>query len=223
MNRRLLVSLIALGSVVTLIGGAGIFAVFTDRATTGTNSVTSGEMASAADLLIAQGVAPAGCGAFVDDLVTGLFSITDAQPGAGSLGQANICLKNAGSADLAYSVAAIDLVDVETDCTGDEAESGDATCGIGPLGELGVGELSPLILADIMQTDCTTGSPNGIGLTNSLADLEGGGSLGMSAAPNAVVCLRIDMRYPPGITDTAAQIAQTDQVTWRFAFDATTF
>ena len=43
MSRRLLGSMMALRAVVTLIGGAGIFAVFTDRAKTGSSSVTSGK------------------------------------------------------------------------------------------------------------------------------------------------------------------------------------
>jgi hypothetical protein len=52
-QRRLAVATIGLGSLVTLMGGTGIFAVFTDRATTGTSKVDSGARASAADLKIA--------------------------------------------------------------------------------------------------------------------------------------------------------------------------
>ena len=64
----------------TLIGGAGIFAVFTDRAKTGSSSVTSGERASAADLLIASSpTGPPDCGTYVDDLVANLITVTDAQ------------------------------------------------------------------------------------------------------------------------------------------------
>jgi len=222
MNRRLLVSLMALGAVITLVGAAGIFAVFTDRARTGNSSVTSGERGSAADLLIAPSLlGPPECGTFVDDLVTDLFSINDAQPAGGFLGQAFICLKNAGSASLALSAATIDLVDVETACTGDEAAVGDASCGI-VGGVAGAGELAPMLLADIRQVNCTTGAPGGGGLIESLADLQSGVPLGIFPAPDEVVCLRLEIFYSAATSDTAIQIAQTDKVTWRFAFDGTT-
>lgn len=222
MNRRLLVSLMALGAVVTLIGGAGIFAVFTDRATTGTNSVTSGERASAADLQISTMVGGTCVEPFVDDLATGLFSISDVQPSAGSLGNASICLMNTGTANLTISVAAIDLVNVETDCTGDEEAAGDASCGIA-LPSTGMGELPPVIVADFSPLSCATGAPTGgAGITNTLAFLTGGATLVLVEAPGEAHCFRIDIRYPTTTPDTSIQIAQTDQVTWRFAFDGTT-
>src|SRR3954471_5430377 len=54
MRRPALVTIIVLGSVVTLVGATGIYAEFTDRATTGTNTATSGERPRAADLAQAQ-------------------------------------------------------------------------------------------------------------------------------------------------------------------------
>jgi predicted ribosomally synthesized peptide with SipW-like signal peptide len=54
MERRTAFAIMAIGVVVTLLGGTGIFAVFTDRAETGKGSVTSGELPHAADLQIAN-------------------------------------------------------------------------------------------------------------------------------------------------------------------------
>jgi hypothetical protein len=225
MNRRLLVSLMALGAVVTLIGAAGIFAVFTDRATTGNSSVTSGERASAADLQIASsGGPPIECGTFADDLVTDLITVTDVQPAEGGQGiNAFICLRNAGSAHLTISAAAIDLVDVETDCTGDEAAAGDGSCGIAEP-STGVGELSSVLFAEIVQADCTTGAAiPGIGISILLSDLSGGAAIGgLSLLPGEFRCVRLGILYPTTTPDTAVQIAQTDKVTWRYAFDGTT-
>jgi hypothetical protein len=229
MNRRLLVSLMAFGAVITLVGAAGIFAVFTDRATTGTNSVTSGARASAAHLQIAQGVpGDTNCGvtpAFSDDLATGIFTITDAQPDGFLSPSRHVCLRNAGSADLAISMAVIDLVNVETDCTGDEAAAGDNNCGI-VGGVPGAGELAQVISASVVQVDCFGGPPiPGTGTTGSLqtlATIPGGASLGASMAPGAVICLQLDISYPNTTTNTAVLVAQSDQVTWRYAFDGTT-
>jgi hypothetical protein len=211
--------MMALGAVVTLIGGAGIFAVFTDRATTGSSSVTSGERASAANLLIASSTGPPDCGTYVDDLVTDLITVTDAQPSGAQGTNRYICLKNAGSASLALSAAAIDLVDVETACTGDEAATGDASCGI-VGGVPGTGELASVLIVQFVVSDCGLFERPTIDLP--LADLEAGMPLGVpSLAPDEVVCLRLSILYPT-TTPAAAQIAQTDQVTWRFAFDGTT-
>ena len=221
MNRRLLVSLMALGAVITLVGAAGIFAVFTDRATTGTNSVTSGERPSAAHLQITTWQDGVCVGTPVDDLVTGLFEITDAQP-TGFLGTPKyVCLMNAGASSLSLSVAALDLVDIETDCTGDEAAAGDASCGI-VGGVAGAGELSQVLNIDIFQWGCTSAVTENNGDSIRLVDLAGGMLLGVPAlTPGDTMCLRLRVLYPPGSPETA-QIAQTDQATWRFAFDGTT-
>jgi predicted ribosomally synthesized peptide with SipW-like signal peptide len=140
MGRHSLRIIMVLGALVTLVGGTGIFAVFSDRATGGENTVTSGTRPKSADLRIEPAVLDAAggfnCDGDVDgslfendDTTTAQFTVTDAQPG-NSLGDAYVCLKNVGSAVLALSVSAIDVVDVDTDCTGDEAISGDTTCGL---------------------------------------------------------------------------------------------
>src|SRR5262245_17507860 len=99
-SRHLLRTLVALGILVTLVSGTGVFASFSDQATTGPNSVISKEQPRAADLRIATGDSDGfgfQCGTFVDNLQTGLIGVTDAEPSAGALQQSFFCLKNVGS------------------------------------------------------------------------------------------------------------------------------
>jgi hypothetical protein len=223
-NRRLLVSLMAFGAVITLVGAAGIFAVFTDRATTGSSSVTSGESPSAADLKISRFTGGV-CELPADDLTANLFSISNAQPTAGSLAQESICLANVGSASLDISATVIDLLDTETGCTGDEAAAGDTTCGPGAT----LGELSSVLVVVIAQVTCdnTEQVIPGSGVSGTLSALSsgpgtiGGAPVGVGLLPGESKCLRLQINYPTDTSETAAQIAQTDQATWRFAFDGT--
>ena len=74
MGRHTLRITIVLGMLVTLLGGTGIFATFTDRATTGTSTITSGERPKAADLQIAAAnpdtsTGVFNCGTYADDLL----------------------------------------------------------------------------------------------------------------------------------------------------------
>ena len=223
-HRRLLVSLMALGAIVTLVGAGGIFATFTDRATTGSSTVSSGVRASAAHLLISRFNGGA-CEPPVEDLQTDLFTLNDVQP-TGGLAQESICLANAGSASLDISATVIDLLDTEAGCTGDEAAAGDTTCGPGAT----LGELSSVIAVVIAQVTCdnTEQVIPGSGVSGTLSALSsgpgtiGGAPLGLGLLPGESKCLRLAISYPIGTPDTEVQVAQTDQVTWRFAFDGTT-
>jgi predicted ribosomally synthesized peptide with SipW-like signal peptide len=220
MLRRSALGIMFLGSIVTLVGGAGIFAVFTDRATTGQNSVTSGELASSAHLQIATlANAQVGCGTFTDDLSTGLFSVTNAR--AGDTANNGVCLKNAGSSNLQVFMRVIDLVDVETGCTGDEAAAGDTTCG--PSASPPTGELSSVLLAGLSRVDCSTG--NVISGSSSSGYIAAPGGLLLDAGTlnsGAVACYGLSVLYDGSASATAQQKAQSDQTTWRFAFDGST-
>ena len=55
MNRQSLWSVIALGAVIASLSGAGVVAVFSDTATTGTNEVSSGDQPHFEGLKIANG------------------------------------------------------------------------------------------------------------------------------------------------------------------------
>jgi hypothetical protein len=218
MERQTLRITIALGMLITLVGGTGIFAVFSDRATTGTNSISSGSRPSAADLKIeANDIAcAANPAAFVftqDDTTTAQFNAPALQPGS-ALTDRFLCLGNVGSASLDVTATAIDIADVDTACTGSEAAGGDQSCGSGS------GELGALLRIAIDQIDCadvptpTLGNPDVIltEFTNEpVATIPAGG----------VICVRISGAYPVPASEAEAQIAQSDTVTWRFAFDGT--
>ena len=218
-----------LGVLVTLVGGTGIFAVFTDRATGGDNAVTSGTRPKSADLRIEPAVLDAATGGFNcdgdldellwqnDDTTTAQYTVADVQPG-NSLGDAYFCIKNVGSAVLMLTASAIDVVDVETDCTGDEAASGDTTCGLDANNGPQVGELSPLLTVELDRVECTapqrpTDTPIALD-AYSAVNFDG-------LAPDGIACFWIELAYPTPATDVDAQVAQSDTATWRFAFDGT--
>lgn len=218
MKRSVLVSVMVLGAVVTLVMGAGTFAVFTDRATTDQNSAQSKELPRAADLKLAFGVTgPSACATatYVDTHAMPAMSISDAEPGT----QVSrwYCLKNAGSAALDVTSTVIDVVNVEIDCTGDEGAPGiDATCVSGEEGELG----SVLVFYP-RQVNCDL-SPGGIsGYGGFLSSPEPPVSLG-TLAPGAILCGSIEVFYPLNRSTEDELRAQSDTVTWRFAFDGTT-
>lgn len=218
MDRRLPASLMGLGLIMTLAGGAGVFAVFSDRATTGTNSITSGPRGQAVDLQIAPATVAAGvwdCGDFVDDLHAGLFSVTDAQPG-GSW-DSTFCLRNEGSVGVYLLATVVDRSDSETDCTGDEAVV-DTTCGTGQ------GELGYVLRVRFERQDCATSEPKAasdhpfLDFIGDSVMIEGGSPQGLN--PGDTACFGVTLTYPddPGLPEEIAQVAQTDELVWRFAF-----
>jgi hypothetical protein len=229
MNRHLLPIIIALGVVVTLVSGAGVYAVFTDRATTGTLNVVSGEVAKAADLKLAiaaidEQVGSPGfgvdCYPFSDDLTSDFMSVALAAPGESYLQRRFFCLKNTGSAPLDVTMSVIDLVDSETGCTGDEAMVDDTCGGAGQLGELG-GRLSVGISAwSCMQFPLVLlGETRGPSLPEEA--VSGISIPGTTLPANKRMCGSIDVYYPPSTTELV-QAAQSDQTTWRLAYDRST-
>lgn len=219
MGRHSLRIIVVLGALVTLVGGTGIFAVFTDRATTGYNSVGSGPRAQSADLAIAEGdvVAEAiDCGSFSEDLATNLFSVADVQPGDPTI-SADVCLINNGSGDLAITANAIDLNDEDEACTGDEEEAGDTTCGGFQAGELG-----SVLAVQIDRITCATNASEPI-QSNSVVNWTTNPVAipGEPLAPGEIACLRLLAFYPSTTAETSIQLAQSDRVQWRFAFDGT--
>jgi predicted ribosomally synthesized peptide with SipW-like signal peptide len=226
MTRHSLRIVIVLGVLVTLLGGTGIFAVFSDRATTGSNDVTSGELGHAADLQIATAAVEGGtvlCGTYSDDLATGFFSLTDLQPSVGDAYRGHFCLKNVGSSAVNLMASTIDLSDVDSACTGDESAFGDTTCG----GDQ-AGELSDNLVAAIAELDCDTAAyagQTGAASLSALASPVGlpvGGIVGRQAGdlnPGQTACYFVELRYPNSTAEVDIQLAQSDTVTWRFAFD----
>ena len=231
MERASLRAVIVLGLLVTFVGGTGIFAVFSDRATGGLNSVTSGERAKAADLKIQTGLirpdttvlpcADATGGPFEDDITDVQFSLGSISPGA-VYENRWLCLKNAGSSRLNLSASVIDLTDLEADCTGDEAAAGDTDCG-NPTGVLNAGELSPLVGVRIAVIDCADYtselSSGGLIALPSYSSVPLGSATGLQLDPAQVACLSLHFAYLPDVTEPQLQVSQSDTVNWRFAFD----
>jgi hypothetical protein len=222
MRRSVFLTLAALGGLVSLIGGIGLFAALTDTATTGQNSADSGALAASADIQLATAILGANgeiqCGQFSENLATGFFTLSDVQPGEQSPREL-FCIKNAGSQQVALTVDVFELTDVETGCTGDE-ETFDNTCGAP-----NVGELSQALFATFFSfTTCFDGNQANSG--NSLKALEAtplpigydGALYGSPLAAGATGCFAVRLAH--GGDSDASQRAQSDSVTWRFRFNA---
>jgi predicted ribosomally synthesized peptide with SipW-like signal peptide len=217
MQRQMLRLTLILGVMVTLLGGTGVFAVFTDQANGGTNTVNSGALAKAADLHISPGTAGAGgvgCTQYADDTSTAQFTIQSFGAGSQPV-RSYVCLKNVGSATLGLTAGAANLLDLDTSCTGDEAAAGDQTCGSD-----GAGELAPVVTVLIRQVNCQTLAASG-GLSQSL-DRWAAALVSIQAptlTAGGIACIEFELRY--GGSDTAGQLAQSDTVTWKFRFEGT--
>jgi len=217
--KRLLSITMALGLVISAMNFTGIFAIFSDRATTGTNSAESGAQPRIADLQVSTTLAlDCSDASYTDDLETGLIAVTDLVPGEGST-QSVLCLKNAGTSDLNLSISVIDVVDTETGCTGDEAAAGDATCGTAGIGD---GELSTALIQTVSRLDCAL-STTELAISPYFAELIDTPTALGTLASGEVTCvwLRVQMTAPGqgGATLESIQQAQSDKVEWRFAFD----
>ncbi len=213
-RRSVLLTIMTLGAVVSLTAANGVFAVFTDRATTGTNSAGSRGENRSADIQIAEGGFTGdvvSCSTFVEDLATGIITATDMVP-LGNGVHAYICLKNVGSRSVDVTASAIDVVDTDNACTGDEA-SLDTTCGDDQAGELS-GHLQVFLTSRV----CGELGGESLGNTN-LALMTSTPFALFSIAPGATNCLELE------VDDQAQQddvtISQSDTSTWKFAFDAT--
>jgi predicted ribosomally synthesized peptide with SipW-like signal peptide len=217
MRRPLALSLIVLGLVVSLIGGTGLFAPFTDRATTGENSVTTGERPRAADLKLAWAVLdPFACDTetYSDDSTTPGHTATDVQPGFRDLKY--FCLRNAGSADLSVSLSVIDRIEDDIACTNDEIYVDTASCGTAPGG----GEAGTVLSASFVLFDCELGSGP---LPTFLGFLVSDPSAGMGTlAAGDTWCGSVDVGYGLNVPVEAQLAAQSDRITWKYAFDGTT-
>ena len=212
-----LLSVVVVGAIVTTVGGTGIFAVFTDRATQGPNTFVSGPQAGAADLQIADW-GPLGCAEWQEHLATGLWDATNIQPGDTTTRQ--LCLKNNGAAAATVTFTTLDLVQSDVECTGDEA-SVDPSCALpGQIGELaGLLEVHYRVDADC-DTTFEAGEVEGSGVLSTLGATPTTLTTATGAAPGSTMCLSISVVYPSTTSLNAAQASQSDSVTWKFAFDA---
>jgi hypothetical protein len=208
-----------MGAVITMVGGTGIFAVFSDRAEIATNSTYSGPRPHAADIQVAQGSLAGSaltCGPFSDDLGHGLWAVEDLQPGD-SLTQ-YACIKNVGAAPLAISMAISWIAIADDTCTGDEATV-DNTCGQGG----GHGTIQNFLTLTALPTDCGNAGATLAGATTTLASLAANGvSLNADPInPDHTGCLTLTVNYPASTAEADVQAAQSDNVAWDLAIDAT--
>jgi len=149
-RRNTYLSIMVIGAVMTMVGGTGIFAVFTDRATQGPNTADSGPRPSAADIQIAMAnstVNGIDCGAFSENITTAEFQESDIQPF--SYDYKYMCVKNVGAAPVTLTLSVIDLTSSDPECTGDEATVDDH-CGEGA----GHGQLADILFAEFYDYDC---------------------------------------------------------------------
>jgi hypothetical protein len=217
-RRPVLLTVMALGAVITLVAVNGMFALFTDRATTGTNEVSSPAEEASADIQIAAATIDItdntfSCGIpiYLEDLTSGIITATDLAP-TDNIGTSGVlCLRNIGSREVALTVSAIELVDTDTACTGDEAVL-DATCG-----DDQAGELSAALQVFVSSYDCV-GNGTSLGNAN-LAGMQSTAFVLPSMAAGADLCLRfIVANQAQGDMITTSQ---SDMTRWKFAFDAT--
>lgn len=215
MRRSVLVSMMVMGAVVTLLMGAGTFAVFTDRATTGQNSAESKALPRAADIQLAfnvSGSAACSDAAYVEENASPTVSMSNVEPGSRS--DTRFCVKNVGSAALDLTTTVIDVSDVDTACTGDEGAV-DTTCGADGQGELGS------VLTFYPSWFPCEGGVGTSGYGGFLSSPQPPVSLG-SLAAGEIRCGVVEVSYGLNRPTNDQLRAQSDTVTWRFAFDGST-
>ena len=211
-------SVVIIGAIVSTVGGTGIFAVFTDRATQGPNTIESGPRPKAADIQIGSFVGGT-CTSLQDHMTTAIWSVTNRQPGESS--NHNFCVTNNGSAAATVTLTTLDLVESDPQCTGDE-QAVDPSCG----GGAGQGQLaSRLVVGFDTDRDCdlSFGEAGDLGGSQGLSTLAGNPAAitsigGLSAG--STTCLQVRVTYPSSTSLNDVLAAQSDSVTWKFAFDA---
>ena len=218
MRRSALSTIALLGGLVCLLGGTVLYSALQDTARTGTNSIESAALATSADIQLAAATrspsSPVSCGAFSENLASGLFTATGVSAGYFS-GFQYFCIKNVGSQPVTLSSLADELTDVDVACTGDEDANGDATCGSDAAGEL-----SGVLRVSVITASCETGTGSGpvpqLLKDNATTPLALVGTL----AAGATGCYSAHISYDGNTAATTVQKAQSDRVTWRFKFTA---
>jgi hypothetical protein len=220
MRRSSLLTIAALGVLICLIGGTGLFAALTDTARSGTNSVDSAPLAASADIQIARATIPGttppnfNCGTLSEELASGFFTASDITAGYSSA-LAYFCVKNVGSQPVNLAALATDLVDVEEACSGDEAAF-DETCGDNKAGELsGVLSITYRNIGRCVD-NAGSGSPQTLDLHENATTPAALGPLGVGQT----LCYSVAIAYPSSAAADAVQKAQSDAATWRISFTA---
>ena len=218
-GRSFKVTLLVLGTTVSLLLGAGLFALTSDSVTSAGNSAESGTWKPPAhDLQVATsddfGFACANANYTTSLPVTFSAAPLDLarSPGAGPYVSKIVCVKNAGTAPARLTASVTNFVQTETACSTGEAEAGDATCGEG-AGEVGT------VLDETMSQYAEVGSdPDCTASGYPVSRFESGyvdNTLHPSLPPGAS-CRYVYMLSPTFLSVTESQRlqAQTDAVQW---------
>lgn len=210
MRRPVLVSTFVFGMAMSLAAFSGVFAVFSDQASTGENTFETAELPKAVDLKLAEHPNPGTCQQFTDDLETAFFTVADATPSPAATFTGYWCLQNFGSLPATATFSAVDVSDTELDCTGDEEAAGDTTCT-----PQGAGEISDHLLINLPHTPCTGGGADDHqGTLSSLQNTPV--SIGV-LQPGECRLLIPNWTYNP--TGTAALMGQSDAASFRLVFN----
>ena len=213
------VVLVVLGSTISLLLGAGLFALSSDSVTSAGNSAESGtwtppahdlQVAMSDDLLLSCAHAnytsslPATFSAAPVDLAQ--------LPGAGPYVRKVVCLTNAGDAPGQLTASVTNFVQTETACSPGEGDAGDATCGSG------AGELGAVVDEGMSNYDDVDSDPACSSIGYPVSRFEAGyvhNVLNPSLPPGGS-CRFIYQLSPTFLTVTEAQRlqAQTDAVQW---------
>jgi hypothetical protein len=209
-----------------------VFALGSDRATTGPNDARSGDIPAEVDLQLASATQAAdgsyACGTdWADDLSTGVITSDgldlyhqlpaedddggSSEPSAPEpvigLDRGTVCIRNLGTAGAEISAWVIDIVETELGCSPSE-DAVDPSCGSGP-GDL-ASDLYTGVAARGPDGDCT--AFDGQGTLRSMSGDGGGIRVAyLPAGGSMVLC--------PSVRWVETLGSQSDQVTWTYRFD----
>src|SRR5258706_2384357 len=211
MRRPVLLTLAAVGGIIVLLGGTGLFAALSDTARSETNYIDSGALSASSDLQVATAQYVGlglSCGTFNEDLTSALITISG--PPAADTGQSyTYCLRNVGSQSVNLTVLAENLNDIEMGCTGDESAY-DSSCGSG------LGELGDFVQVFHQHADCASSLVDASSMYLLRDTSITPASLGI-LGPGATQCF-IASIFQSSATGAQRQAAQSDRMSWRFAW-----
>src|SRR5262249_17431010 len=145
---------------------------------------------------------------FSEDLTSPLIVVNG--PAGADTGLYFYCLRNVGSQTVSVTALAENLTDIELDCTGDESAYDDS-CGSGG------GELGDFVKIEHTRFDCMSPAVPTMSDVYLLRDTSTTpASLG-SLDPGQTSCFGVRI-LQSSATEAQRQAAQTDRLTWRFAW-----
>ena len=215
---------LALGILITVLIGSGLFALASDTIISEGNKVESSTFNTSHDLKVARVAIGASCasasygdgpiGAAIDSTSQGTINLNI---GSTIAQQDDFCLKNVGWKTGVLTVTFTSPSDTEVGtCATTESSNGDATC---PAGS--AGELSPILDSRInfLSDPSTAISCGPGGVDGTFASFTGAArSLDTTMAGGDICRLYVSTSVRPASTPNDRAKAQTDRVQWDIAF-----